>query len=140
MGDHLNELPRIPLIFHKIYNILIYFPLYNNVVSTPNNSVIYYVLHTYRKQKLVKGTTMLNWQFCASDILAICFVVTFALQFSADLTQLLVIFKGTKLKKKYLTVKTVPKSNGKILQRSKMETLPHKYMSVHIPGLVRGFQ
>ena len=42
--------------------------------------------------------------------------------------------------KKYHIVRTIPKSIRKISIGSKIGTLPHKYMTAHIPGLVQTLQ
>ena len=40
----------------------------------------------------------------------------------------------------YHTVRTVPKSNRKIVERGKTTPLTHKYMMTHLPGLVQEHQ
>ena len=42
--------------------------------------------------------------------------------------------------KKYHTVGIVPKSNIKIVERDKIDTLTHKYMTAHFPCLVKVLQ
>jgi hypothetical protein len=42
--------------------------------------------------------------------------------------------------KKYHTVGTIPKSNVKIDERGKIDTLAHTKMTVHFPGLVHALQ
>jgi hypothetical protein len=42
--------------------------------------------------------------------------------------------------KKYHTVATVQQSNLKIVQKGKMDTLTHKYMTDHVPALVQTLQ
>jgi hypothetical protein len=43
-------------------------------------------------------------------------------------------------KKKYHTAGTFPKSNVKIDERGKIDTLTHTKMTVHFPGLVHALQ
>ena len=46
------------------------------------------------------------------------------------------------MKRKYFTIGTITKSNKKykIAERYKIDTLTHKYMSAHYPGLVQGLR
>jgi hypothetical protein len=43
-------------------------------------------------------------------------------------------------KKKYHTFGTVPNSNREIVGRGNIDTLRHKYLTDHFPGLVQALQ
>ena len=45
-----------------------------------------------------------------------------------------------KIKKNIHTVGTIPKSNIKIAERNKIDTIAHKYMTAHFPGLIQALQ
>ena len=42
--------------------------------------------------------------------------------------------------KNYITVETITKSNIKVVQRGKLNTLTRKYMNVHFPLLLQALQ
>ena len=42
--------------------------------------------------------------------------------------------------KKYNIVETVPKSNRKIVEKGKIDTLTNKYMTANFPGLAQALQ
>ena len=48
--------------------------------------------------------------------------------------------KNNNTKHKNTTVGTIPKSNRKIIEKGKIVTRTHKYMTDHIPGLVQAPQ
>jgi hypothetical protein len=50
-------------------------------------------------------------------------------------TLLTVLLKDNKCKTK--TVDAVPEFNNKIVEKGKIDTLSHKYMAAHFPGLVQ---
>ena len=54
------------------------------------------------------------------------------------LTNILLIFKNKMENKKYHPVRTFPTFNCKIIERVNTDTLTHKYMTAHFPGLVYG--